>query len=74
VKAFFAFFFKGFLTAALSISMVVSCIWLLKLIVINLPEWKGTSFDFFYEYKISICVALALITIGIFINTKGNNE
>ena len=74
MRAFFAFFFKGFLTAALSISMVVSCHWLLKLMAINLPEWKGTSFDFFYEYKISICVALALITIGIFINTKGNNE
>jgi len=73
MKAFFAYFCKGFLTAALSISMV-SCIWLLKLIIINLPEWKGTSFDFFYEYKISICVALVLIIVGIFINTKGNNE
>lgn len=74
MKAFFAYFFKGFLRAAVSISMVVSCLWLLKLIVINLSEWKGTPFDFFYEYKISICAALALIIIGIFINTKGSED
>jgi hypothetical protein len=54
--------------------MLVSCVWLVKLIVINMQEWKGSTFDFFYEYKIPVVIALSVIGVGIFLNTKGRED
>jgi len=65
---------KETLSYMISFSMLVSCVWLVKLIVINMQEWKGSTFDFFYEYKISVVIALSIIGVGIFLNTKGRED
>lgn len=65
---------KEALAYVIIFSMLVSCVWLVKLIVINMQEWNGSTFDFFYEYKIPVVIALAVIGVGIFINTKGRED
>jgi hypothetical protein len=54
--------------------VVVSALWLAKICVINLPEWKGSTFDFFYEYKLPVGVALSIIAVGFFTNSQGRED
>jgi hypothetical protein len=65
---------KDWASTVLNLSVVVSALWLAKICVINLPEWKGSTFDFFYEYKLPVGVALSIIAVGFFTNSQGRED